>query len=653
MSRSNRYPAVLVMVIVFAAFSVADIKLPAIVGNSMVLQQQTEINIWGWADPDENVTISPSWTEQTYTTTANQEGKWLVKVKTPAAGGPYNLIIAGKNTLKLEDILIGEVWVCSGQSNMQWPLSATDNAEEAIRAADYPHIRLFTVPNVFSRVPLKDCKGKWQACTPQSVKDFSAVGFFYGASLYRELDVPIGLVNSSWGGTLAEAWTSAQTLKTLPDFAHAVEDVQITDPQAAEELYQKKKQDWKEAFYALDEGMRDEWYKPGFDVSLWPLIETPLAWDKHKELAGFDGLVWFSREIEVDADMAAKANGFILELGPIDDMDITWVNGQRVGGAEELGFAATPRQYDVPDGCIKPGKNRITVRVHDWLYVGGFCGKPEELKLSPVNKDAGPSIPLAGQWHYKTTVSQNQVPNPPQPFGNNSPTALYNAMIAPIKNFAIRGAIWYQGESNHTRAYQYRTLFPAMIKDWRTHWAQGDFPFYYVQIAPYYYGPNSAAAELREAQLMTLSVPNTGMAVTMDIGSAKDIHPRNKKDVGHRLALCALAKTYGKDVKYMFPTYKSMEIQGDKIVLTFENTYDGLYALNGSLINFTIASDDKNFVPAQACIDGNKIIVFSSEVKNPVAVRYAWGSADESNLFNLANLPSSSFRTDDWPGVTQ
>jgi sialate O-acetylesterase len=472
--------------------------------------------------------------------------------------------------------------------------------------------------------------------------------------LHKKLQVPIGLISSNWGGTIAQAWTSAEGLKPLPDFSSAVEEIQqYVGPKDAKRIFQEKKEAWKRKFYALDEGMKQKWFSPNFDHSSWDTIETPMKWSLHKILAGFDGLVWFCKDFEVDADMASTDKGFILELGAIDDMDITWVNGQRVGGAEELGFSSTPRKYNIPAGCIKAGKNTITVRVHDWLYEGGFTGKPKELKLIPVDKQAGAPIPLAGLWYYKMTVNQNEVPNPPTPFGNNSPTALYNGMIEPIRLFGIQGAIWYQGESNCNQAYQYRTLFPAMIKDWRTKWNQGDFPFYYVQIAPYYYGPNGAAAELREAQLMTLSVPNTGMAVTMDIGNPKDIHPKNKKDVGYRLALCALAKTYGEDVKYSFPIYKSMETQGNKIVLSFDNTYGGLYALNGSLMNFTIAGDDKKFVPAKAVIDGNTVIVSSSKVENPVAVRFAWGSADASNLYNTAGLPSSSFRTDDWPGDTQ
>lgn len=637
----------------FVSASLGDVKLPAIVSDSMVLQQQAEINVWGWADPDEKVTISPSWCDQQYTCVANQEKKWKTKIKTPEAGGPYTIKISGKNKIILDNILIGEVWVCSGQSNMEWPLSACATAKEAVPAANYPQIRLFNLEHAFNRFPQEDCKGRWFLCSPETAKGFSAVGYFFGRELHKQLQVPIGLIGSNWGGTLAQAWTSADGLKTLPDFTAAVEEVLSVDPKDAERLYQEKKDRWKREFYALDEGMQQEWFKPDFDHSSWETIETPMKWSTHKQLAGFDGLVWFSRDFEVDPQMASSTEGFTLELGAIDDMDITWVNGQRVGGVEELGFSNVPRKYDVPAGCIKAGKNTITIRVHDWLYEGGFTGKPEELKLIPVDKESGVSIPLAGPWHYKITVSQKEVPNPPAPFGHNSPTALYNGMIEPIRLFGIRGAIWYQGESNHQQAYQYRTLFPAMIQDWRTKWAQGDFPFYYVQIAPFYYGPGTAAAELREAQLMTLSVPNTGMAVTMDIGNPKDIHPENKKDVGHRLALYALAKTYDKNVKYSSPIYKSMEAQGNLIVLSFENTYGGLYAINGPLKNFTIAGDDKKFVPAVALIDGNTVIVSSSEVENPVAVRFAWGSADESNLFNLANLPSSSFRTDSWPGETQ
>jgi len=633
--------------------AVADVKLPAIVGNSMVLQQQMEVNIWGWADAGEKVTVAPSWDGQKYNCTAGQDGKWKVKVKTPRAGGPYTLEVAGKNTLLLKNILIGEVWVCSGQSNMQFHLGACKNAAEAIPTANYPEIRLFTVERTINNAPQEDCKGQWVLCSPETANGFSGVGYFYGLELHKALGVPVGLINSSWGGTLAEAWTSAETLKTMPYFVADVERVQKLDMQEASRLYQEQIKEWKIKFYAQDKGMEEKWFAPGFDYSSWATVETPKKWDSIDELKQFDGLVWFCRDFEVDAGMASTENGFTLELGVIDDMDVTWVNGQRVGGIETLGQGGVPRKYDVPTGCIKAGKNTIAVRVHDWYYGGGFYGEPQQLKLSPVDKAAGESIPLAGAWHYKISVNQWKTSFPVEAINHNSPTALYNGMISPISLFGIQGAIWYQGESNVSRAYQYRELFPAMIKDWRKTWAQGDFPFYYVQIAPFSnYGPSGSAAELREAQLMSLAVANTGMAVTMDIGDPKDIHPTNKKDVSHRLALCALAKTYGKDAKYLLPVYKSMEVQGDKIVLSFDNTYGGLHALNGPLANFTIAGEDKKFVPAEATIDGDSIIVSSGEVKNPVAVRFAWGSGDESNLYNLANLSASSFRTDDWPGDT-
>ena len=499
----------LVLVLVCAAVSFADVKLPAVISDNMVIQRGMKVPIWGWARPGEGVSISGDWQSLGWHTAADKDGKWMVKIDPPRrAGGPFEMTISGKNTITIKNILAGEVWVASGQSNMEWSVERSANAEKEIASANYPDIRLFKVERAFADTPQENCRGGWSVCTPKTVAGFSAVAYFFGRQLHRELEVPVGLIQTSWGGTPAEAWTRHEVLAADAEFKPIIE---------------RFEQAWSNYLQKMD--------------------------DYSQELAN-----WLS---------VAKQ-------------------------ARERG-GATPEE-------------------------------PEK-------------------------------PRPPR--RSKAPSQLYNAMIAPLIPYGIRGAIWYQGESNVDRAYQYRKLFPAMIKNWRTDWGQGDFPFYYVQIAPYRYGRRFAGAELREAQLMTLSVPNTGMAVTMDIGKVDDIHPKNKQDVGRRLALWALAKTYRREgIAYSGPVYRSMRAEGNRIRLFFDYVGEGLVARGGPLTDFTIAGADRNFVEARAEIDGDTIVVVSDKVKKPVAVRFAWSNAAVPNLFNRERLPASSFRTDAWPGVT-
>ncbi len=492
----HKTTAILLLIgaVALTSITYADIKLPAIFGDHMVLQQKSSVAVWGWADPGEKVTVKGSW--QWFSGKsgkADENGEWKVNLKTPKAGRTVSLKIKGnENEIVLNDILIGEVWICSGQSNMQWTMGklGTERSKANIEKANAPTIRLFTVKMAISRIPKEDVEGTWQICTPEAVKEFSATGYYFGKNLHEKLNVPIGLVSTNWGGTKAEAWTSRDGLKDFEQFSEAL-----------------------------------------------TILENP------------------------------------------DE-------------------------------------------------------KPESFKMN-----------------------------------QHTPTVLYNAMIVPLLPFRIAGAIWYQGESNCYDPIGYRMLFPAMITDWRTQWDQGDFPFYFVQIAPYQYNLKTHSQAVREAQMMTLNaVDNVGMAVTMDIGQEKDIHPRRKHDVGERLARWALAKTYGrKDLVYSGPIYHNkIKITGHKITLFFKHTDDGLVAKNGKLSNFEIAGKDRKFVPAKAEIRehsqtnaksinlksiyvGQWIEVWSDEVKEPVAVRYGWSNWVDGSLLNKAGLPASSFRTDDWP----
>lgn len=632
----------------------AQVKLPAIFGDNMVLQQKNRAAVWGWADADEQIEVQGSWMEIATVAKADKDGKWQVKIETPAAGGPFTLTVKGKNTLTLQNVLIGEVWVCSGQSNMEWTVQNTNNAEAEIKAANYDKIRLFTVHREKSTTPKDDCSGKWQACSPQTISQFSAVGYFFGRDLYQKLDIPIGLINSSWGGTPAEAWTSE---KTLVNFNKEYEAIikKFQNPQPVTPAYYRERKDraflpWEQNVAGIDPGSKANWQDPKLDTANWKDIELPKSWDDVPELAKLDGIVWFRRIINLPPTWV-KAD-LELNLGEIDDADTVWFNGVRI----DSNSWGAQRKYIIPASALHVGPNVIAVRVVDTGYRGGFCGTEEQMRIGPVGADARTYATAAKTWKYKISMSEFKVSWPPGgnwgEFSHYVPTGLYNSMVLPLTPFQIAGVIWYQGESNAGRPAEYSKLFPLMVADWRKAWGVGDFSFYWVQIAPYEHGNSKGAhsAYLREAQTHSLkTIKNSGMAVTMDIGVEKDVHPRNKQDVGKRLALWALAKNYGqKDIAYSGPLYKSMRVEGAKVRLYFDYVYGGLSAREGQLSDFIIAGEDKKFVPAKAVFDGDTIVVSSDQVAKPEAVRYGWTNWVMGSLSNKEGLPASSFRTDDW-----
>jgi len=650
--------------LLIVSIATAQIKLPAVISDNMVLQQNMKVPIWGWAKPGEKVRIKPSWQKLGQTSArADKDGKWMVKVDTPKAGGPYTLTVTGQNTITLKNVLIGEVWICSGQSNMQMELKASSpwskgvfNFETEIAGADYPDIRLFSVQREIAEEPKDDCTGSWSKCSPDTVGEFSAVAYFFARKLHKELGIPFGLIHTSWGGTPAEAWTSREFLKQMPYFAQILERMETSDSTQLQMEYQKKLDSWWADLESVDlgcKGAKIGWENIDLDDSDWETMAIPGVWEA-AGLEGFDGSVWFRKDIRIPDSWVGK--DLTLELGPIDDMDTTWINGKKVGAYYTPDWTAV-RKYSVEAAIVKGGTNVIAIRVVDTNGAGGIYGEPEQLKIQRAD-GGGEPVSLAGNWKYKVGLNlkdfREMPPSPNISKNQNTPTMLYNAMLAPLIPYGIQGAIWYQGESNAGRAYQYRKLFPLMIENWRHDWGQGNFPFYYVQIAPFTYGTEYICPELREAQFMTLSsVPNTGMAVTLDIGNIADIHPRNKQYVGQRLALWALAKTYGyKDLVYSGPLYSSMKVEGDKIRLFFDHVGSGLLAKGGDLTHFTIAGNDREFVEAKARIDNNTVVVHSEQVAEPVAVRFAWSNTAVPNLFNMEGLPASSFRTDDWPGVT-
>jgi len=631
-----------------------NIHLPLLFSDNMVIQMDKKFPVWGTADPGGKVVVEIA--GQQKITEVDKDGKWRIDLEPISVGGPYELTIMGQDTTVYKNVMAGEVWICSGQSNMQMPLNhgwgKVNNFEKEVAAANYPNIRLLHVKRNTSTVPVDTISSVgWQECSPATISEFSATAYFFGRHVHNNIKIPVGLIHTSWGGTIAEAWTSAKALKTLPDFVDEVQSIEkdTTNIEEAILAYNTKMKIRQQKIVGNDAGYRDGnyiWNAPELDLSGWRKMILPTLWEKagYKNL---DGVVWFRKKIFIPGSMSGK--DLTLHLGPINDDDITWFNGIKVGatnGVSEL------RKYKVPGSIVKSGTNVIAVRVFDMGNNGGLYGKPEQLKLED---NSGRKLSIAGSWKYKIGLEVGPIPKSPN--DPNRPTVLYNAMIHPLLPYSIRGAIWYQGESNAGRAFQYRALFPTMIKDWRSHWQQGNFPFFFVQLANFMQHESEpqedAWAELREAQSMALNLPNTGMAVTIDIGDAKDIHPKNKQDVGIRLALNALAKVYGKDIPYSGPIYDSMNIEGNKIRLKFSNTNAGL-KIEGSkqLKGFAIAGEDKKFVWGKAKIEGDEVVVWNAKIKNPVAVRYAWAANPVCNLYNGAGLPASPFRTDDWDGIT-
>ncbi|QSB27530.1 sialate O-acetylesterase [Flavobacterium sp. CLA17] len=636
---------IIFLFLVFSIMANANVRMPLLFSDGMVLQRNKPIPVWGWADPGEKVEIH--FNKQTKTVQADKNGKWTVSLNSEKAGGPFELNITGKNKITIKDVLVGEVWICSGQSNMEFQVFKTVNAEKEINDSNYPMIRHFGVAQDLSGSPKSDLKaGKWEVSSKKTVGNFTAVGYYFAKKLYAELKIPIGIINTSWGGTNVETWTSREAFQNSDDFKEMIADVPAVNMDEIFESYKKSVLENIRKVQGFEVSMENEaqFKAPNFNDKNWPEIKVPSLWE-NQQLGNMDGIVWMRKTIVLTAEQAEKEA--VLYLSKVDDEDQTYVNGVEVGTNN---LWDKQRIYKIPANVLKEGTNVISVRITDYSGGGGIYGDPSDLKID--FKDA--SLPLEGLWKFNVIKVKIEV-SP-----NSYPSLLYNAMINPLVPYAFEGVLWYQGEANVTRASQYKKAFPLMITDWRTKWNQGNFPFYFVQLATFdEFGGNSQKgsrwAELREAQTETLKLPNTGMAVTTDIGNAKDIHPTNKQDVGVRLAAIALNNVYDKKQVFSGPMYKSMEIKGNEIVLTFDHIGSGLTASDHSenVKGFEIAGADKVFHPAKAIIQNNKIIVSASEVPNPVAVHYGWADDDtEINLFNKEKFPASPFRTDHWEMMT-
>ncbi len=615
------------------------VKVAGIFSDNMVLQRGMNVPVWGTANGGEKVTVTIGGFSCTTVTPVTRN--WKVYLQPFEAGGPHELVVKGENEIRFKDVLFGEVWVASGQSNMQWTLESSNNGAEEVKNANYADIRLFYVPRRAAYSPKTDLEGgKWEKCTPESAKGFSGVAYFFGRDLYKELNVPIGLINCNWGGTVAEAWTSSEMLKSLADFKGKMIELEQgpnwEEDLAANDEHAKKKQDIIDNSYkGLEQGI----LKANYNVNDWPVVIAP-NWEEK-----LNGVVWLRRMIEIPAEFKGKELRF--DLGRLENFATVYFNETRLGTVNSPNFGA----FTVPGNLVKAGKNAITVRlVHRWGNPN-FTGPVDNMKLIATN---GAILEdLSGPWKYKTGLEPEF---PEVKSYQNYQASLYNGMLYPIIPYGIQGVIWYQGESNAGRAYQYQSLFQSMIEDWRIQWGQGYFPFLYVQLANYMDIPNEPGddnwAELREAQTMALRLPNTGMAVITDIGERFDIHPRNKQDVGYRLALAAKKVAYGKDVVFSGPMYTGMEIIGLEIRISFDYVANGLMAKGEKLKGFQIAGADRKWYWADAQIVGGKVYVTSEKVKQPAAVRYGWSINSEANLFNKNGLPASPFRTDDWPGIT-
>jgi len=629
----------------------ATVSLPSFFTDNMVLQQKSAVPFWGESNA-KSISITTSWDKKTYKTNV-ENGKWKVVLKTPVYGGPYTISINDGTIKTLNNILIGEVWLCSGQSNMEMPLEGwgkINNYKEEIANANYPQIRLLQAEHIESTLPVNTLKVQhdgWNVCSPATIADFSATAYFFARKIYKEKKIPIGLIHSSWGGTLIEAWTSSGALTTIHDFDAEIQAMKSeVDQEALLKKYNADMTIWEKKLTDSDKGFQNAkaiWATASFDDSSWKTMPLP-AFFENKGLSNFDGIIWFRKKVNITTNNADFTLSYLA-----DDDDMIWVNGKYIG--ETKGYNVE-RHYTIPSKFLKKGENVITIRVFDGAGNGGVYGD-ENFTLKSVKE----TISLAGDWKYNIGADIKDLPAKPYlAQGQNRPSAIYNAMIAPIKDYKIKGVIWYQGESNAERAYQYQKLFPLLINDWRNKFKDKNLPFFFVQLANYKQKKeqpgDSDWAELREAQFKALKLSNTGMAVTTDIGNGEDIHPKNKQDVGGRLASIALAKVYNTKINYSGPLYKSYNIKGNTVTVDFDFNKN-IKARDDTLKGFSIAGSDQKFYWAVAKVVNGKVEVYAQEVPNPVAVRYNWADNPDGNLTNESGLPASSFRTDIWAGITQ
>ncbi|HYF68178.1 MAG TPA: sialate O-acetylesterase [Ohtaekwangia sp.] len=648
----NIHALLTITVLTISTVCFSQVRLPKLISDGMVLQRNTKITVWGWASAGEKVTIT--FAGKNYKATTTPAGTWKLELREMKAGGPYTMTISGKNTIEIKDILIGDVWLCAGQSNMVHQLDIHDvTYADDIASANYQAIRHFKIPTkALLSGPGEDIgDGAWQLAVSEDVRPFSAVAYFFARKLYGKYKVPIGLINASVGGTPIESWISAEGYKAFPEKLKIIEENKDTafvrrhsgNPFSAN----------RKSPASSDKGLQGEtpWYDPDFTPKNWRSINIPGYWED-QGIKDLNGVVWYRREIEIPKSMAGeKARVF---LGRIIDADQLYINGKEVGRTT---YQYPQRRYNVPAGVLKEGKNTFVIRITNNSGKGGFVpDKPYYIF------NGADTVDLKGYWQYKvgevfvpfdfSALSKQNEDEPKTRRINpqNEPTALYNGMVGPLIQYPVKGVLWYQGESNTGRPEEYTDFMKALVNGWRTVYKNLDLPFIYAQLPSFmevtYLPSESNWAAFRESQLKALSIPHTAMTVNIDLGEWNDIHPDNKKDVGERMALAAQKLVYGEDVVYSGPLYKAYKIEGNKVIISFTHVGSGLITDDGEeLSEFAIAGEDKKFVWANAKIEGNNVIVWSDEVSNPKYVRYAWAdNPDNPNLYNTEGLPASPFR---------
>lgn len=623
------------------------VELASPFSSHMVLQQGMRVPVWGWAEPGETVTVA--FAGQTLSGKAGPDRRWEVRLESlEASREPRVMTVrgsAGDEAIAVDDVVVGEVWLCGGQSNMERLLGATSGKpiigrDAAIASADFPLIRQMTVAHGFSLTPKDTVNASWSVCSPATAGGFTAVGFFFARDLFREKQVPIGIINCNYGGSAAEAWMSHEATSPIPELEDrlALARAEPKDLLKARAFFRANLAKW---FADHDPASGpDGWYREDKDTSQWETMNLPEMWE-HAGHPFADGVGWFQKHIELPGAWASK--DLELHLGVVDDGDATWVNGQLVGSTYLWG---ADRHYTVPASIVQPGENVITIRVLDIGNDGGFTDPRCEFSIAPVS-DSGAAISLRGPWKFAFSVPTFEgvplAPQEPSRWGIWVPGNLYNAMLRPLARYAIRGFTFYQGETNVYHGDEYAKLFPRLIADWRETWGEGDIPFLFVQIAPY----RSMRPEIRQAQLETLrKTENTAMVVTVDCGDAEDIHPPDKEPVGARLALAARALAYGESIEYSGPVPKSVKEKDGAAAIDFDHVDGGLVASNGPLRGFEVAGTDGVFHSATATISGKQVVVSAPEVSHPKVVRYGWATVPDVNLFNRAGLPGSPFRVE-------
>lgn len=635
-------------VIGFIAQNFAAVRVASIFGDNMVLQRDMFLPVWGTDIPGTEISVTfKNFNERTV---ADSNGKWKLLLPPSEAGGPYSFTVNGSSSVTFTNVMVGEVWFASGQSNMQMTVRSSADAEKEIRMANHPNIRLFQISTQISATPQEFLTENetWKICSPETVGDFSAAAYFFGRDLQQTYDVPVGLINASWGGTNIESWMSAEMLRSMPETKPFVEWVQAQNinykEKSAENL--KKIALRKDMIASAHKGEKEKVGAISYDDTSWKTMIVPVHYH-NTPMSGYEGFMWFRKSFVLPEGYTGK--GLVLTLGKIEQSDETFFNMQKIGSEENTGKL---RVYDVPAKAVKKGMNTIAVKVlHQRDGGGGLYEGPFTIQ----DKGSGKILAdLSGEWKYNENIEEH-LPRIENYQAHLS--VIYNSMVAPVIPFAIKGALWYQGENNSGYSYQYRKLMKALITDWRIQWEEGYFPFILVQLPGFHEKDKEPTThgwtEMREAQEMATELANVAMATAIDVGDSMDIHPKNKQEVGRRLFLAARALAYGEPVIYSGPAYAGYEKEKNTIRIRFDMRGNSFKTPENRLTGFAIAGADQKFYWAEARLEGNEVIVYSPKVPDPVAVRYAWSPNPELSLFGNSGLPLLPFRTDDWKLSTE